>query len=524
VNEGTALDEATLTGMVGRFVERQRWFTGKAWRIATVDAADWGWLPAAATGAILLLDVGYEDGGTERFFVPVSVAEGEAAGHVRQETPALVVAPTGDRPDGVLHGRIEDDIAPAMLSMLATSATMALARGRLEAVPTRAFPAVMGGAAPTALAARRVSGEQSNTSVLFGDRLVMKVIRRLQPGVSPDVEVGRHLTERVAFTGSPRLAGWIDHVADDGTRTTLVVAHEFVAGGRDSWETSVEAARAWIASVGAGEGLGGAERALAGYARWAQLLGRRTAELHTALAAGDDPAFAPEPAGRDGLAALAADLQAHGAAALDALAGALPGLPAAVTPDAVRVLASRDDLLGRLAGVRTVSPALARIRVHGDYHLGQVLATPLDLAILDFEGEPLRPVEERRTKQLALKDVAGMVRSFGYAAYAALFAEAGEDPAALARLEPAALAFEGVARTAFLEAYRAATAGARFVPRDDAAFGTLLAALVADKALYELVYEINNRPAWLRIPLRGLAATIAGDEGPPGSPTARGRT
>jgi len=219
-------------------------------------------------------------------------------------------------------------------------------------------------------------------------------------------------------------------------------------------------------------------------------------------------------------------------ASLDAAAA---GVPAALAPDVTRVLAGRDALLGRLDALAGLPPALARIRVHGDFHLGQVLTTPGEVAILDFEGEPLRPIAERGAKQLALKDVAGMLRSFSYAAYAAAFAEAGEDAAALARLEPAAFAFDTMAGDAFLSEYRSAAGNAPFLPAEDEGrrdggaggrssdFDTLLAAFLIDKALYELVYELNNRPAWLRIPLRGVIQLLPRDGRARGPAPAAGR-
>jgi len=506
---GDAGWRAALAASVRPFVEAQRWFTGKARRVSAVDLADWGQLPGSAPGFIVLLDVAYVDGGTERFFVPLGAARGAAAERLLREAPAAVVARSTLEGDGVLrvlHGLIEDGAVPALLRALTTGTPVPLARGTIAAAPTRALADLLGDIAPDALSARRVSGEQSNSSFVFGDRLIMKVVRRLQPGVNPDFEVGRHLTEHSTYTGVPRLAGGLEYVGADGRPTTLAVAHALVAGGHDAWEMSVARAHAWLSDVARQGASGGAP---ADYTAWATLLGRRTAELHLALAsAHGNPAFVPEPIGHEGLVRLAGEMRDHGAAALDVLARAADAVPAALAADVERVLTHRDALLDRLGAIVGLSPALARIRVHGDFHLGQVLATPGEVAIIDFEGEPLRPIEERRAKQLAVKDVAGMLRSFSYAAYAAAFALVGDEVTALARLEPAALAFDAAAGGAFLAAYRATAADAPFLPAGEAAFDALLAAHLTDKALYELVYELNNRPAWLRIPLRGVLGMI----------------
>jgi maltose alpha-D-glucosyltransferase/alpha-amylase len=198
-------------------------------------------------------------------------------------------------------------------------------------------------------------------------------------------------------------------------------------------------------------------------------------------------------------------MQAQVDAALDVLAGRWSDLPAAPAALAARVLTSRPVLAGAIAGAARLAPGLQRIRVHGDYQLDQVLVAGSEFVIIDFEGEPLRPIAERRSKSLALKDVAGMARSFSYAAYAALFEVAGEDEAQAERLDPLARWWTREATAAFVQGYREVAAGAAFLPAHPAAFPRLLDAFVVEKAAYELRYEIDHRPRWLRIPLRGMA-------------------
>jgi maltose alpha-D-glucosyltransferase/alpha-amylase len=243
----------------------------------------------------------------------------------------------------------------------------------------------------------------------------------------------------------------------------------------------------------------------------ATTLGRRTAELHLTLASDpSDPAFAPEWIDPASLDALASQMRAHADASLDLLAQKLGTLNDASRAHADAVLAARAALLARFDDLRLVSSAGERIRVHGDYHLGQVLRTEEDFVILDFEGEPARSIAERRAKQSPLKDVAGMIRSFGYAAYAALFAFTVHAPEDYAVLEPWADTWEHWAADAFLSGYMATLGQASMLPRDEAARRTLLAAFTLDKALYELGYELNNRPDWVRIPLLGIRKLIGG--------------
>jgi len=246
-------------------------------------------------------------------------------------------------------------------------------------------------------------------------------------------------------------------------------------------------------------------RAMGAYPGIASTLGRRTAEMHLALASDStNRAFVPEPLVAADLERLTADATGQARQALQLLASVQSSLPEDVRRAADRLLQSGDTLLERIRSTPRLEFVASRIRVHGDYHLGQVLLSEGDFYILDFEGEPARPLSERRLKQSPLKDVAGMIRSFGYAAYAALFAHTASRPSELARLEPWARIWQLCSSSAFLGAYFAAVAGALFVPTAPAERDGLLELFVIDKMLTELSYELNNRPDWARIPLRGL--------------------
>jgi len=263
----------------------------------------------------------------------------------------------------------------------------------------------------------------------------------------------------------------------------------------------------------------GALEAIGAYLHAAGTLGRRTAEMHLALADANDPDFAPEPFAPADAARLRESIREQGRKALATLRDNWEKLPEEVAPSARRLLDEGPGVLERLNQESPVHPDADKIRCHGDYHLGQVLRVENDFVILDFEGEPTRTVEERRAKQSPLKDVAGMVRSYHYAAYAGLFAFTQNDPDVFGRLEPwAELWFQWVS-AAFLREYRAAAEGAAFLPSDPA---PLLDAFMLDKAFYELNYELNNRPDWVRIPLRGILALL--DEGRVAGPTVKGST
>ncbi len=375
------------------------------------------------------------------------------------------------------------------------------------------------------LHSRTGSAEQSNTSILFGNKLILKLFRRLQPGENPDVEVGRFLTEKSQF---PQIATYLGDIAIThpwGDRTTVAMLQKIVANEGDGWQWLLRELEDWLVQISsrdaivpspeagsvamftqeliATESLPLAEKTLEA----AELLGRRTAELHLALAkATEDPAFLPEPITSEELRRDAQRVEAQLHSALRALKERMSALEDATTDRAATLLSKRAELLARAGAITSLTPAGLRIRIHGDYHLGQTLRTPGgDFVLIDFEGEPARPLAERRRKQSPLKDVAGMLRSFSYAAAAALDGlrtSRGEElPGSLTVW---AESWERAAASRFVRGYRTAiAANPRLLPPEDEA-QALLEVYLLEKALYEMQYELNNRPAWLSIPLTGI--------------------
>jgi trehalose synthase-fused probable maltokinase len=344
-----------------------------------------------------------------------------------------------------------------------------------------------------------VRAEQSNSSLRFGDILIVKLFRRLQPGLSPDEEVLRALAG-VRFGRVPRYASSASWRSRDGATYAVALAQEFVANTGDGWT--------WMLERLAGVATGNLETEQFAAER---LLGRRTGELHVALGEIQEPEFRPEITDR---VAFDEDARRTRAAIEETILllqerkGQMPEHLLTRLPDAIAGLRT---LAERATGYRDQLNTL-RIRVHGDYHLGQTLRTPDgDWVIIDFEGEPARPLEERRQRASVLKDVAGMLRSFAYARGAGeRAADAAANSAVRSRLE----AWETGARRAFLEGYRQALAATemRLVPEDDEAFGRALAAWELDKALYEVAYEARNRPNWLELPLRSLLPDLLDQE------------
>ncbi|HEX9749412.1 MAG TPA: hypothetical protein VGB86_13505 [Methylomirabilota bacterium] len=448
---------------LSRFLIRQRWFAAKTRGIAAVDVLDWAVLDPDGPLVLLLIAV---DG--DPYYVPVIVTA-EAA-------PEATLARAGA--DAVADAHHDPRFGRRVLAAIASGRSADGRHGRFGFRPTPgwAFPPD-----PDALAVHRLTGEQSNTSVVVGD-LVLKSLRRPPPGLNPDLEIAHFLTTRTAFPHVPRLAGWVEYTGT-GEPVTLAVLQEFLPNAGDGWTHVVSTLAGRGATI---------ERRPDPLLDDVRHLGAITGGLHAALASDDrDADFRPEPIGRDDVLRWAGEITRELAA--PDLRRRLAGDPAQVADGVARTLSALESLAG----------ATVKIRVHGDYHLGQVLKTPDGFAIIDFEGEPARPLAERRQKQSALRDVAGMLRSLDYAAHAVAFGRPeAERAAALAALT----AWEAQAREAFLAGYLsvAAESPVSLAPATAEALRSACAPFELQKAAYELRYELDNRPDWVAIPLAGI--------------------
>ena len=344
--------------------------------------------------------------------------------------------------------------------------------------------------------------DSSNTVVTIDERLFLKGYRRLRPGIQPELEIGRFLTEVAKFKHCVPVAGAVEYEAEDGTTLTLAMLQAYVSNQGDGWAYTVGYLERYLEDRRTTHDepppdVHGAYLALV------QVLGTRTAELHLAFSRpSGNPAFEPEPlTGTDVIAdreQASADLDA----AMRLLEARIADLPATVRDEARAVLATRDRLLGRLAACADAPGKALKTRLHGDYHLGQVLLQNNDFLIIDFEGEPARSFEERRAKRSPLRDVAGMLRSFDYARWSAL-RRVAQEPSDVDRLAPLALRWRDEVQAAFLHAYDEAARGSGLYASIAPGRG-LLGLYEIEKVLYELRYELANRPDWVQIPLRGL--------------------
>jgi maltose alpha-D-glucosyltransferase/alpha-amylase len=516
------------------FLSRQRWFAAKSREIRQARFTDWAPLRGGAAPAFLTIaSVEYTDGWTDSYFLPLSLLAGEAAETALKTVPGAVLARvTGARKGVIVDALYDDDTCERLLELVRGAAQVPTSLGIVEGIRSQAQGRTVAFELPEDRRWVRGSGDQSNSVAFVGDRYVLKLFRRIEPTPNPEFEIGRFLTKR-EFARTPELAGALQYLRPGLEPGTLAIVQEFVKHQGSGWEFSIDelgryyervtprvsgsegpafstpAALPCLPSASAQQGPPPFFQALEHwYLASATTLGRRTAELHLTLATGEGEGFAPQPLDRAAVGALADGMRAHAEAALDLLAQQLGTLNDSSRALAEAALAHRTALLSRFDDLRSVDAAGLRIRIHGDYHLGQVLRTEEDFVILDFEGEPARPIAERRALQSPLKDVAGMIRSYNYAAYAALFAFTVNAPDNYAALEPWAETWQHWAADAFLKGYLSAIEGAPLLPRDGAGRRALLCAFMLDKALYELAYELNNRPDWVRIPLIGIRKLI----------------
>lgn len=494
---GTRDLEALVRESLPADLPRRRWFASKGRRLVRVSLLDAGAFAAAGPGAWLaLVEAAFAAGPPEVYHVPLLV-----------------------RGEALLDALEDAAFCRALFEAIEREARVPTRKGEVRFSRTGSFPVPP----PGPPSATRLTAEQSNTSVVFDDALILKAFRKIEPGINPDREVTAFLTTRTQFRHIPLLAGAVDYSGAGGLEATLGVLQRFVANQGDGWTYTQDHLRRFVEFAASRPGLAEREPGRlaqlvrefsAGLLLSLRRLGELTGRLHAALASDAvDPAFRPEPISAGDVARWRREIEEHVGLTLGMIRARLPALPERLRVPAEAVVAHEAALRGRAGDLEGLRQAeCVKIRVHGDYHLGQTLRTADDFVIFDFEGEPARPLARRREKLPALKDAAGMLRSLDYAAAAALRERAGAEPDAAGSLEVWGNTWTRVAARSFLDGYATETAraAARLVPAASPALARALAVYEMDKALYEVRYEVDNRPAWLPIPLRGLSGLLGG--------------
>jgi maltose alpha-D-glucosyltransferase/alpha-amylase len=486
------------------FLPNQRWFADKDVKVGKIGLVDAVALGTEGTQTYSAL---FEIAGSQRmYFLPLAIANIPAGERNTLARSTLARVRRGSR-DGFLYdGMATDAFALALLDdMRAQRRRRSTRGGEFVAYATPALGALDLPAVP---AVRRLSVEQSNTSVVIGEAAMFKAYRRVHRGAQPELEIARFL-DAVGYRNTPALLGYMEYERPGTEPVALMIAQRFVESQGDGWGVTLAYLERFfdLRKNMDAEQRPGDYHAI--FMERAHTLGQRTAELHRAFATSTgDPAFDPEPTTADDLDAWVAQARATAESALAALERERERVPAALRADADALLARRDAIFARIAIPALGETPIMKTRHHGDFHLGQVLVITDDFMIVDFEGEPGRDPALRRRKSSPLRDVAGMLRSINYAAVAGvrgLATDRGEDTSAL---EPLAREWERRSAAAFLEGYRASIAGCASYPCEPDQAQNLLDLFVLEKAFYEMSYELANRPSWLRIPLEGIRAIL----------------
>ncbi len=525
-----------LERLLPDFLRTRRWFGGKGRKIHSVAIIQAVPIPHdGRTSYMASVQVNYTEGEPDHYALALAFIPSQRA----QDAPAnealgIIFRLRTSQGEGIVYEALRDrGFALALLEAVGRRRRFRSDAAEIQGVPTRAFRAMRGDSSTT-LEPSLMRAEQSNSSVLYGDRLILKLFRRLQEGVNPDFEIGAFLTERgVPF--APAVGGTLELREESGSTMTLAILQSYVANEGDAWTYTLDNLRRYfeevLARIHRAEGLQipcrpllqsleeevptGAREMIGPYLESARLLGERTAAMHLALASDtENPDFRPEPFTTLYQRSTYQVMRNQAGRTLQLLRSRLKSLPETAAARAATVLARESDIMARFRSILDIKLQATRTRVHGDYHLGQVLWTGKDFVIIDFEGEPLRAISERRIKRSPLKDVAGMLRSFHYAGYARLFTpESGGGvvrPEDVAQLEKFVRCWHVWVSSVFLRSYLRASGDASFIPRDRKHLEIMLNAYQLEKALYELSYELNNRPEWVALPLEGVAQLLEG--------------
>jgi maltose alpha-D-glucosyltransferase/alpha-amylase len=413
----------------------------------------------------------------------------------------------------LLDATAEPGFVSFVMQNLQSGQTIESGSRRFEFQPTSKLPTDR----PIAIEdVRAVDTEQSNTTVLVGNKYVVKLFRRIVPGVNPEIEVGQFLTDMVPFANTPPLLGAVE-VEENGERSAVAVVHGFVENQGDAWTVTgayldrfVEEQRLLAIETA------GRSDEQAAYVRRMEQVGRRVAELQLALASRDDLAdFAPEPIGPDDVRQWSEGILQRANRVLDELSRCRGDLPAGDGTLIDALLSHRDSLPARLHELLPTRPDALKIRHHGDFHLGQMLVVKDDVFIIDFEGEPRRSIEDRRRKAPAARDVAGLIRSIDYSATAALERALRSAPDEQGKIARALDGWRERAAEAFIAGYRLSLTASGLWPSSQRGAERLLDFFLLEKAFYEIEYELAHRPDWVRVPLAGTWRILTRSEGRP---------
>jgi maltose alpha-D-glucosyltransferase/alpha-amylase len=515
-----------LESVLLEYAQKQRWYRSKARRALSAKIRDI--IPLhfnTSTAYFTLIQIDYAEGEAETYALPLLTGDDSSKKAVPEKYHGNIVARlkhTAKNRDVFLYDAMVDpEFCAFLLNAIQGNIVFQSSTGEITASPAcpvnnQSFSGIK------VIKPSLMKTEQSNTSISYGDRLILKLYRKLEEGTNPDVEIGLFLTEKTRFKNIARVAGTLEYKTGNNQPVSLGILQDYIPNKGDAWQYTLGALERYFKAVTerptppvpAGHFLSLPKKlpqlvkdTLGNYIDTARLLGQRTAEMHIALAsAKNDPDFKAQPFTMMYQASLYQSLRGPAMRTIQLLQKKLTELPKEAQKDARSLVDKEKIIIDRFDVIRRRKITAWRIRCHGDYHLGQVLDTGNDFFITDFEGEPARPLSDRRLKRSPLKDVAGMVRSFDYAVSEALTKQTklSQKPARTLLLKRWARFWYTWTSAVFLNSYLDIMKKSGLLPEGPEKLKILLDAFILEKALYEVSYELNNRPDWIKIPVRGI--------------------
>ena len=514
-----------LSRLLPEYITAQRWYRAKARTIKHLQIDDVVQIEKQKS-FIFVVRIEYLDGESDLYLLPLTL--GNSRDEVQKPDVVARLRYSGEAGSVLRNALADATFRDILLHSIVCNDKFPGQQGEFTASRTTALHRRCGASEPQ-LESFVSRAEQSNSSLVFGDQYILKVFRKLEPGINPDLEIGRFLTER-GFKHTPPVLGELIYQPRHGEAMHAAILQGFVKNKGDAWKYTLESLPGFFERALQNETAprldtyhplqlcdeelpAAARQTIGEFIESARLLGNRTAQMHAALA---DPAggpdFAPEKVSAGYAQHLYREMLDQATSTFDLLKDKVNMLSGEAAVAAQKLVAIQLQVEARFSTLRERAISALRIRHHGDYHLGQVLFTGDDFVIIDFEGEPARPLAHRRVKTLAMRDIAGMVRSFSYAGYAGLFGQVPGvplEPDMHAKVESWAAYWGAWVSAEYLKAYFETANKAAFVGADRDEYRILFDAFVLQKALYEVAYELNNRPDWVQIPLRGILALIS---------------
>jgi maltose alpha-D-glucosyltransferase / alpha-amylase len=522
---------ADVEALLARYVPGRAWYHGGDRKIRHARLVDV--IPlrrVLADTYLVLVEIDYLDGDPQQYLVSVGFAFGEQAAAIWDQRPdSILCRVEGDAGSGVVHDAAPSpEFAGALIGLMGDRKPLSGAAGVMRAASTRR-PTMPASFDHTEV--RSTDNREGHTSIVFGDQFVLKLFRRIEPGINPDLEIRRFLTEKTSFENLPAVLGWLEYQAGGEGPTTFGIIQRFAPHEGEAWDRATSSLGRLFETVLSDDQLPKPElppgnlialaRRLAPPAlaelfeedvQSAETLGTRTAELHRALASDtDDLDFRPEPFTTLWQRSLYQSLRGEIRQALAKARTAFGWLPEEARTEVEQIAGREEEVIDRIRQLTSIKINAKRIRLHGDFRLEEILASGNDYMFFDFAGDTTRPMSERRLKHSPLKDVADLLRSFHYAALAGLYeqVEIGTIPVEkLTDLEPWATSWYRWISAAFLRTYLQGMAGTDLLPPEEITTAVLLEAFMFEKAARELTWEVHNRPSWAHIPAKGMLETL----------------